>query len=204
MVFSAFTTRAPGRARWICSPSESVFETNSGGGNPLAWSRGLEMSRTTLPVRSPAAVSAGSEPSPPVALTIRSASFAASANVDSGISPWSAYQAAKSSRAAVAAGSRVPMATAWPTSDVRAATARPTALVPRTAMRIPPSYPGRLPQREDEAGRGRVGEQAPLLVGQLRLRQRRTPALREHRTGAGEQPGGHRDGPQELRREIHR
>ena len=33
-VFSAFTTRASGRARWICSARLSMFETESVGGIP--------------------------------------------------------------------------------------------------------------------------------------------------------------------------
>jgi hypothetical protein len=50
IVFSAFTTFTRGSARWICSPSESVFETSRNGGMPWERSRGLGMSISTLAV----------------------------------------------------------------------------------------------------------------------------------------------------------
>ena len=35
MVLRVFTTRAAGKRRWICSPSESVFVDEKGGRSPL-------------------------------------------------------------------------------------------------------------------------------------------------------------------------
>ena len=70
IVFRALTTRAAGKARWICSPSESVLQTVSEGGMPREKSRGLAMSKRTLPSRfGPPACSASSEVAPEVALT---------------------------------------------------------------------------------------------------------------------------------------
>ena len=47
-VLSVLTTLACGKARWTCSPSESVSLTNRVGGKPCEKSSGLEMSRSDL------------------------------------------------------------------------------------------------------------------------------------------------------------
>ena len=51
IVFSVFTTRASGNARWICSPRLSVFTTDRTGGMPCEKSSGLATSAITLPDR---------------------------------------------------------------------------------------------------------------------------------------------------------
>ena len=53
-VFRVLTTRASGKARWICSPRLSVLATDSVGGIPCEKSSGLATSMTTLPARRPA------------------------------------------------------------------------------------------------------------------------------------------------------
>ena len=112
-VLRVLTTRAAGKARWICSASESVSFTNSVGGIPWLKSRGLETSMTTLPSRlsAPARVSTSTEALPFVTTTTTSAAAAAAANVAGSTSGWSAAQPAKSSRARVASGSLVPIET---------------------------------------------------------------------------------------------
>ncbi len=83
MVFRVLTTFASGKARWICSPSESVSLTNMVGGKPWEKSRGLAMSTSTLPARlsAPARPSTSRAAAPEEALTTSSAPAAASANV---------------------------------------------------------------------------------------------------------------------------
>ena len=75
IVFSDLTTRASGKARWICSARESVSLTNRVGGKPWEKSSGLETSSSTLPARwaAPACARASREAPPPVALTTSSA-----------------------------------------------------------------------------------------------------------------------------------
>ncbi len=82
-VLSVFTTRADGNARWICSPGESLFGTDSVAGKPREKSSGLEMSTSGLPARcaSPASRSASNATAPAVALTTSSPWAAASAKV---------------------------------------------------------------------------------------------------------------------------
>ena len=73
-MFSVLTTRVSGKARWICSPRESVSFTSSVGGMPWEKSSGLDTSTSTLPARllAPASVSAASDAAPLVALTTSS------------------------------------------------------------------------------------------------------------------------------------
>src|SRR6266511_3709122 len=82
IVFKVLTTLALGKARWICSPSESVLHTISDGGIPFEKSSGFEMSIRTLPAMflSPATLSTLREAAPAVALTSTSPWLAASAN----------------------------------------------------------------------------------------------------------------------------
>jgi hypothetical protein len=150
MVFRVLTTRVSGKARWICSPSESVSLTNKVGGRPAEKSSGFAMSSSTLPARwsAPARPRTSRDTAPLVAFTISSAPAAASAKEATSTPGWafahSAYgglpMASASDRVRVARGSRVPTVTVWPSSFRRSAMARPTMPVPRTAMftRIPP------------------------------------------------------------------
>jgi hypothetical protein len=83
MVLSDLTTRASGKARWICSPRLSVLETANDGRPPPEKSSGFDTSTSSLPARfsAPAAPSASNECMPAVQLKIRSPKDAASANV---------------------------------------------------------------------------------------------------------------------------
>src|SRR5215213_7021529 len=141
MVCKVLTTFASGNLRWILSPSESVFETQSVGGMPREKSSGFDMSTRTLPLRlsSPAISSASKEAIPVVALTTISPWAAASPNVPSRTSGCSWFQAPKgglsywsgSVRDRVSSGSRVPTITSCPMPSSRAAIVLPTTPVPR-------------------------------------------------------------------------
>ena len=48
IVLSALTTRHSGKTRWICSPSESVLQTDSVGGMPCEKSSGFATSHDDL------------------------------------------------------------------------------------------------------------------------------------------------------------
>ena len=123
-VFRAFTTRVWGRARWSCSASESVLHTDKVGGMPREKSRGFEASIRILPARrsTPAARTPSTDTRPARAFTTTSPWAAASARVRTATVGWAAAQAGNGglpkpsgwSRARVAAGSRVPIATSWP------------------------------------------------------------------------------------------
>ena len=84
-VLRVLTTLVSGKARWICSPSESVSLTNRVGGKPWEKSSGLEMSTSSLPARlsAPARPSTSRVAAPEEALTTSSAPAAASAKVAS-------------------------------------------------------------------------------------------------------------------------
>jgi hypothetical protein len=138
------TTFAVGKARWICSPRESVFETYRDGGMPPETSSGFAMSIRTLPSRfsSPAALRASSEPAPFVAFTTSLPAAAASANVPSPIRSFPCFHAVNGSfpiesgsvQARSASTFRVPIVTSWPSSASRAPITRPTVPVPRTPI----------------------------------------------------------------------
>jgi len=83
IVFSAFTTRASGNSRWICSPSESVLHTVSDGGIPFEKSSGLDTWTRIFPRKfaAPAWRSAAIEFAPLVQSKIISPNAAASVNV---------------------------------------------------------------------------------------------------------------------------
>ncbi len=83
IVFSAFTTRDSGKARWICSARLSVLQTKSVGGIPCEKSSGFETSTSVLPARfsAPAMPSASMDAVPAVQLKTSSPNAAASANV---------------------------------------------------------------------------------------------------------------------------
>ena len=75
-VLSVLTTRACGKARCTCSPSESVSLTKRVGGKPFEKSSGFEMSRSELAgqvVGAGQARAPASAPAPLVALTTSSA-----------------------------------------------------------------------------------------------------------------------------------
>src|SRR5918998_5588370 len=141
MVCKVLTTFASGNLRWICSPSESVFETESAGGMPLEKSSGFDMSTRTFPVRlsSPASSSASNETAPAVALRTISPWAVASPNVPSCTSGCSCCQALKgglpywsgSVRESVSCGSRVPTITSCSKPAKLTAIVLPTTPVPR-------------------------------------------------------------------------
>ena len=154
-MFSAFTTRASGNARWIRSPRLSSLHTDSVGGIPWLKSSALATSISTLPARfsAPAASSASSDAPPAVALTTTSPNSAASANEPSlAPSPASAAQATAFSLPAC----REPIFTSCPSSTSLPAIACPTVPVPSTPNLIAPApY-----NRRRAAGSGRVSPNA--------------------------------------------
>jgi hypothetical protein len=97
IVLGAFITRACGKRRWICSPSESVLDTNSEGGVPWEKSSGLAMSTSTRPemLCAPADSSMAIEPAPLVAFTISSAWAVASSGVASATPGCASFQTLK-------------------------------------------------------------------------------------------------------------
>ena len=102
-MFSVFTTRASGYARWICSPRLSVLQTVSVS-RPVSKVSGLATSISTLPARfsAPAAASASSDTAPPVQFITVWPNSAASANV-----PCDAFGPASCAHAAAASLSGV-------------------------------------------------------------------------------------------------
>ncbi len=138
-VFSAFTTRACGKAAWIRSPRLSSLQTERVGGIPCEKSSGLATSISVLPARfsAPAAARASSEAPPAVQLKTSSPAAAASAKVPP--FPRAPASPTHSSRAALS-GEREPIVTSCPSSTSFEPIVFPTVPVPRTAIRTIPSF----------------------------------------------------------------
>ena len=145
VVLSVFTTFASGKARWICSATESVLHTVSVGGMPLEKSSGFEMSIRILPRRfcSPASRSASSETVPDVALITISPCAAASANVPTrALLPVAVSQSSsdwpKPRLSFSLPGERVPSTTSSPRSTSLAPMVCPTTPEPMMPIFIVP------------------------------------------------------------------
>src|SRR5687768_10563005 len=178
MVFSAFTTRAAGNSRWICSARLSSLATESRGGKPPEKSSGLATSSSVFPARlsAPAARSAATDAVPAVALTISSPWAAASAKL-----PWAARSGNRSLQATALSlpALRAPMTTSFPTSTSLVPSVSPTMPVPRTPMRMTFSFVFSVPHDETLDGvrlheRLQLGDDRGVQVAQqLRWQCRR-------------------------------